>query len=92
MVLDLWVIIPVAAIWQAIHTLRQRYGLSRIYAKKAGYGSARLDGLVLYAWMAAAIAAVGSSRGTLDLFSRAMLADQGAGAVRVLGTVRSFAP
>ena len=28
-VLDLWIIIPIAAIWNTIHTLQQRYGLSR---------------------------------------------------------------
>ena len=36
--MNLWIIIPVAAVWNLIHTLNQRYGLSRIYSRKAGYG------------------------------------------------------
>src|SRR5256885_8279498 len=42
-VLDLWVIVPIAALWQAIHTLQQRYGLLRVYARKSDYGSPQLD-------------------------------------------------
>ncbi len=59
----LWVVIPSAALWNTVHTLQQRYGLSRIYARKSGYGSAFLDRSVLYAWMAAAVLVVaGESR------------------------------
>jgi hypothetical protein len=48
---DLWIVVPIAAIWNTIHTLQQRYGLSRIYSRKAGYGSARLDGrCCTWAW------------------------------------------
>ena len=45
--LNLWLLVPVAAIWNAVHTLQQRYGLLRIHARKSGYGNARLDRAVL---------------------------------------------
>ena len=41
--MNLWIVVPIAAVWNTIHTLQQRYGLSRIYSRKAGYGSALLD-------------------------------------------------
>jgi hypothetical protein len=56
--LDLWVIVPIAAVWQNFHTLQQRYGLLRIYARKAGYGSRRLDRAVLFVPFLAVLALV----------------------------------
>ena len=56
--LDLWVIVPIAAVWQNVHTLQQRYGLLRIYARKAGYGGQRLDRAVLFVPFVAVLALV----------------------------------
>jgi len=89
--LNLWIIIPIAAIWNTVHTLQQRYGLSRIYGRKAGYGSARLDRVVLYAWMVAAILIVGSMAKTLDQLSRVMLEARNTQAVVDLTGVRPYA-
>ncbi len=89
--LNLWLIIPVAAIWNTIHTLQQRYGLSRIYARKAGYGSARLDRAVLYTWMVAAIVAVGAAGSTLHQLARVMLGGANEQAVVDLAKVRPYA-
>ena len=90
-VLNLWIIVPIAALWNTIHTLQQRYGLSRIYGRKAGYGSARLDRLVLYAWMAATLLIVGSAPATLHQLSRIMLDDRNAMAITTLTRVRPYA-
>jgi hypothetical protein len=89
--LHLWVIIPVAAVWNTVHTLQQRYGLARIYGRKAGYGSARLDRLVLYAWMVAALLVVAATPGTLDLVHRVALGGVNGGGVRLLTDVRPWA-
>jgi hypothetical protein len=89
--LDLWIIIPVAAIWNVIHTLQQRYGLSRIYGRKAGFGSARLDRLVLYTWMGAAILVVGSAPATLHQLARVMLDQRNSAAIVDLTRVRPYA-
>jgi hypothetical protein len=89
--LNLWIIIPIAAVWNTIHTLQQRYGLSRIYARKSGYGSARLDRAVLYAWMVAAILAVGAAGSTLHQLARVMLGGGNEQAVVDLTKVRPYA-
>src|SRR4051812_21206132 len=68
-------IVPVAAVWNTVHTLQQRYGLSRIASKKAGYGSARLDRAVLYVFMGAALLAVAAAPGTGALIKRLSLDD-----------------
>lgn len=67
---NLWLIMPVAALWQIIHTLQQRYGLLRIYARKAGYGSARLDRALVYVPFAAALAVVAAAPVAAGQFRR----------------------
>ncbi len=89
--LDLWIVVPVAAIWNTIHTLQQRYGLSRIYSRKAGYGSARLDRAVLYLGMLVALLVAGSSMKTLEGLGRVMLDDRNANAITALTSVRPYA-
>jgi hypothetical protein len=88
---DLWIVVPIAAIWNTVHTLQQRYGLSRIYSRKAGYGSARLDRAVLYVGMVAAILVAGSSAKTLAALGRVMLDDRNSAAITDLTAVRPFA-
>jgi hypothetical protein len=69
-VLNLWLIVPIAAAWQVIHTLQQRYGLLRIYARKARYGNARLDRALVYVPFAAALAVVAASPAAMSQFER----------------------
>jgi hypothetical protein len=57
-VLHWWFIVPIAGLWQVFHTEQQRYGMLRIYGRKAGYGSARLDRAILYGPFLLAMAAV----------------------------------
>jgi hypothetical protein len=90
-ILDLWIIVPIAALWNTVHTLQQRYGLSRIYGRKAGFGSARLDRGVLFSWMAAALVIVGSTPRVLDQVSRVMLDQRNASAISDLSSVRPYA-
>src|SRR5439155_18913264 len=90
-VLDLWIIVPIAALWNTIHTLQQRYGLSRIYGRKAGFGSARLDRALLYSWMGVALLIVGSAPATLHQLSRVMMDDRNSMAITTLTHVRPYA-
>jgi len=90
-VLRLWVVVPVAALWNTVHTLQQRYGLSRIYGRKAGYGAARLDRMVLYAVMTAAVLVVAADPGTLGLVHRVSLDGVNAGGIRLLAEARPYA-
>jgi hypothetical protein len=87
----LWIVVPVAAVWNTVHTLQQRYGLCRIYSRKAGYGSARLDRAILYLTMGVALLLVGANPATTRLLERVQIGDNNASAVRALANVRPFA-
>ena len=89
--LHLWLIVPVAAIWNTVHTVQQRYGLCRIYARKSGYGSARLDRALLFSWIGAAILIAGATPSTATQLDRVTLGATNADAVRTLTHIRPYA-
>jgi hypothetical protein len=68
--LNLWVIVPIAAIWNAVHTLQQRYGLLRIHARKSGYGNARLDRAVIFVPFTAVVAVAAALPATAHQIDR----------------------
>lgn len=45
----------IAGLWNAHHTLMQRYGLTRIYGRKAGDDHGRLELRMLYSWLVLAL-------------------------------------
>ena len=90
-IFNLWIVIPVAAIWNVQHTLQQRYGIQRIYSGRAGYGSARLDRALSYAPMVAVLALVAGNPATPGLTERVQLDSMNAGGVRLLTEVRPYA-
>lgn len=90
-VFHLWILVVVAAVWNTIHTLQQRYGICRIYARRSRYGSARLDRTVLYSWMAAAALVVAAKPNTLNLVRRVRFDNVNAGGVRMLTDTRPVA-
>jgi hypothetical protein len=65
-----WFIIPIAGLWQIYHTEQQRYGMLRIYGRKAGYGSPRLDRAILYVPFLLALGAVALLPSTRDQLRR----------------------
>jgi hypothetical protein len=89
--LDLWLVVPVAAIWNTLHTVQQRYGICRIYARKTGYGSARLDRLVLFSSIATVIVLAGARASTATQLDRVSLGSANADAVRTLTSIRPYA-
>jgi hypothetical protein len=50
----------VAGLWNAEHTLMQRYGIMRIHARKAGQQEGRLDKGMLLSWLALALVWIAS--------------------------------
>jgi len=54
----------VAGLWNAEHTLMQRYGLTRIYGRKAGQGDGRLDKAMLVSWLVLALVWVAADPAT----------------------------
>jgi hypothetical protein len=59
----------VGGLWNAEHTLMQRYGITRIYGRKGGHDDGRLDKALLFSWLALAMvwaAADASTPGRVD--------------------------
>ncbi|HEX9546016.1 MAG TPA: hypothetical protein VF942_01700 [Acidimicrobiales bacterium] len=90
-VFHLWILVVIAAVWNTVHTLQQRYGLCRIYARRSGYGSARLDRSVLYTWMLGAVLLVAANPRTLSLVKRVRFDNVNEGGVRLLTDARPVA-
>ena len=88
---NLWIVVPIAAVWNTIHTLQQRYGLCRIYSRKAGYGSPLLDRSVLYLWMVAALLLVAANPSTKSLLDRVDIGANNDSAIRTLTSIRPYA-
>jgi hypothetical protein len=89
--LNLWVIVPIAAIWNAVHTLQQRYGLLRIHARKSGYGNARLDRAVIFVPFTAVVAVAAALPATahqIDRLAQQMGGGQNADAAREIVAAR----
>ena len=86
-----WIVVPVAALWNLQHTLQQRYGVERIYAGKAGYGSARLDRAVAYVPMAVVLLALAAMPTLPNLVRRSGLDPRNAQGVALLGSLRPAA-
>ena len=49
-----------AGLWNAEHTLMQRYGVMRIYGRKAGDDHGRIEKPMLIVWLVAGIAYIGA--------------------------------
>ena len=64
------VLAMVSVLWTMYHSVAQKYGITRIYARKAGYGDARVDRGIVWSWFVYLVMAMpGRERSTLELFS-----------------------
>jgi hypothetical protein len=45
-----YILLAVSIVWTMYHTIAQKYGLTRIYSRKADYGYAWLDKGIIYSW------------------------------------------
>lgn len=90
-VLHWWAVVPIAALWNTQHTLQQRYGLQRIYARKSGYGSARLDRAFAYLPMVVVLLAIAAAPTTEGMIRRSGLGDVNSRGVRLLLDLRPAA-
>jgi hypothetical protein len=66
MYVSLALLAVIAATWNAVHTLQQRYGLTRIYGRKAGDTHGRLERMVLYGALITAVLAAAAATGTAE--------------------------
>jgi hypothetical protein len=93
--LGLWVsfalVAIVAGLWNAEHTLMQRFGVTRIYGRKVGQDSGTLERCLLVSWLVLAVVWIGSDPATPGRVARLPLGDVNAASVDHLTTLRPFA-
>ncbi len=64
------VLLTLSVMWTMYHSVAQKYGLTRIYSRKAGYGAAWLDRGVIFSWFAYLVFALADKeKDTLPNFS-----------------------
>jgi hypothetical protein len=54
----------IAGLWNAEHTLMQRYGITRIYGRKVADDHGRIEKLMLFSWLALALLWTAADRAT----------------------------
>ena len=81
----------VGGLWNAIHTLFQRYGITRIYGRKAGQWDGRLERALLLSWLAGALVWAAADTRTPDRIVEAGLAGHNRDALEILADLRPVA-
>ena len=87
-----FVLLAVAAgLWNAEHTLMQRFGITRIYGRKAGQSDGGLEKLLLFSWLVGALVWVAADPATPDRVARVGLGDVNRRGIEVLSDLRPAA-
>jgi hypothetical protein len=81
----------IAGLWNAEHTLMQRYGLTRIYGRKAGQSDGGLEKAMLMSWLVLALVWVASDIRTPDRINALPLGQTNTNGLRVLADLRPWA-
>ncbi|MGE3328995.1 MAG: hypothetical protein AB7N61_26670 [Acidimicrobiia bacterium] len=81
----------VAGVWNAQHTLMQRYGLTRIYGRKAGDDNGRVEKWMYMTWLAAAMVWVAADKRTPGLVEKADLGEVNRKGVQIMQDLRPVA-
>jgi hypothetical protein len=87
--ISLTVVAVIAGLWNAQHTLMQRYGLLRIYGRKAGDDHGSIEKPLMFALLGLAMVAVAADPRTPDLTKRVRLGQTNDRGVEIM---QSFAP
>jgi hypothetical protein len=80
-----------AGLWNAEHTLMQRYGVMRIYGRKVGDDHGRLEKPMLIVWLVAGIAYIGGYVDLQRLVRKLSVGATNARSVNLLGGLTSLA-
>lgn len=89
--ISLALVAAVAGLWNAEHTLMQRYGVTRIYGRKAGDMHGMLEKLMLISWLVLALVWAAADSRTGGFLQRLDLGATNADGVEVLQTLRPWA-
>lgn len=88
---SLVLVAAVAGIWNAEHTLLQRYGLTRIYGRKVGQDEGRIEKLMLQTWLLFSVAWTAAQPGLTDRLDGLHLGGTNERGVRLLTSARPVA-
>jgi hypothetical protein len=81
----------VGGLWNAEHTLMQRYGLTRVYGRMAGQDDGRVEKVLLFSWLVVAALWVAADPSTPDRARALPLGQNNQVAIDVLGQLRPVA-
>jgi hypothetical protein len=81
----------IGALWNAEHTLMQRYGVTRIYGRMAGQDEGRLEKAMLFSWLVLALVWVTADESTPDRAAAVPFGQNNQVAIDVLVQFRSVA-
>lgn len=81
----------IGGLWNAEHTLMQRYGLTRIYGRKAGQDEGRQEKVMLFSFLVLALVAVGADPRTPERLAAVDIGDNNRMGVEVLAQLRPVA-
>jgi hypothetical protein len=81
----------VAGLWNAEHTLMQRFGVTRIYGRKAGQQEGALERWMLVSWLVLALVWIAADPATPARVARLPIGDVNAASVDRLATFRPAA-
>lgn len=90
-VVSLTFVAVIAGLWNAEHTLMQRYGIARIYGRKAGDGSIATERAMLISWLAFVLCFAAADTRTPKLLDRVDLGATNEGGIRILQSLRPWA-
>jgi len=65
------ILLAISVLWTMYHTIAQKYGFTRIYSRKAGYGKAWLDKGIIFSWFVYLFLALGEKN--KDLIGQYMI-------------------
>lgn len=89
--LSLSLVALMAGLWNAEHTLMQRYGVMRIYGRKAGDDHGRIEKPMLIIWLIAGLAYIGAFVDLPRLVRKLGFGGPNARSVQLLGDLSSVA-
>ena len=89
--LSLILVAVVAGLWNAEHTLMQRYGLTRIYGRKVGQSDGAIEKAMLLSWLVLALLWAGADRRTPVRLAQVNIGATNERAVEVLTSLRPWA-
>jgi hypothetical protein len=81
----------IAGLWNALHTLMQRYGITRIYGRMAGQSEGRIERAMLLTWLALAALWAAASPSLPDRVAGIRLGSVNRKGVSLLTSIRPYA-